>query len=42
MSYELPCGWCSDLASLDVFDFASLVERLTKGKEILRYGVLSV
>ncbi len=34
MSYVLPCGRFGDLALL--------VERLTKGKEILRYGVLSV
>lgn len=48
MSYELPCGCI--LASLDAcaiawfgtYDFALLVERLTKGKEIWRYGVLSV
>ena len=42
MSYVLPCGRFGDLASLDVFDIALLVERLTKGKEIWRYGVLSV
>ena len=40
MSYELLCGCI--FASLGTFDYATLVERLTKGKEILRYGVLSV